>query len=141
MRNLLIAAMATLVALALITDRPAFGHGDVAPQPVDVSELEALGEAWREENPYQHNDKVVAVGASAYNQNCARCHGLGAKSGGIAPDLRELPEDEEGDSWYIGRVRNGVVRNGVTYMPAFEGILPQEAMWAIRSWVETVPVD
>ena len=36
---------------------------------------------------------AIKIGGSAYGQNCARCHGLGAVSGGIAPDLRLLPTD------------------------------------------------
>ena len=115
-----------------------YAHGDVQPQAVDTTGLEPLGEAWLERNPYSGNETAIKIGASAYNQNCARCHGLGAVSGGIAPDLRELPFDAEGDEWYVSRVRNGAIRNGVTYMPKFEGILSQEALWAIRAWLETV---
>ncbi|MEQ8496424.1 MAG: cytochrome c-550 PedF, partial [Gammaproteobacteria bacterium] len=88
------------------------------------------------------NEAAVTTGASAYNQNCARCHGLGAVSGGIAPDLRELPDDLEGDEWYAYRVRNGAIRNGITYMPVFAesdgGPLSQEALWAIRAWLVTL---
>ncbi|WP_260602156.1 aldehyde dehydrogenase family protein, partial [Pseudomonas aeruginosa] len=55
---------------------------------------EPLGKEWRDTNPYREpyakHDLAVEIGASAYNQNCARCHGLEAKSGGIAPDLRLL---------------------------------------------------
>lgn len=119
----------------------ALAHGDVQPQPVDTGNLEKLGEEWLEENPYVGNEEAIKIGSSAYNQNCARCHGLGAVSGGIAPDLRELPSDLEGDEWYTYRVRNGAVRNGITYMPKFEGILSQEALWAIRAWLVTVAVE
>lgn len=115
-----------------------FGHGDVAPQPIDTSHLPQLGEEWLEKNPYVGNKDAIELGSSAYNQNCARCHGLGAVSGGIAPDLRELPADDEGDEWYIMRARNGAIRNGVTYMPKFEGIMSQEAMWSIRAWLVTL---
>ena len=41
------------------------------------------------------------------------------------------------DEIYIERVRKGAVRNGAVHMPKFEGILSQEAMWAIRSWLDT----
>jgi len=118
-----------------------FAHGDAQPQPMDVSSLPALGEEWLEANPYSGNEEAITVGKAGYNSNCARCHGLGAVSGGIAPDLRELEEGEEGDEWFIYRIRNGATRNGITYMPAFEGIIAQEAMWAIRSWIETIPAD
>ena len=121
----------------MILSTAALGHGDVQPQAVDTSMLPQLGDEWVQQNPYRGNKDAIEVGASAYNQNCARCHGLGGVSGGIAPDLRMLPPDDEGDAWYIMRSRNGAIRNGVTYMPKFEGILSQEALWAIRAWLET----
>ncbi len=131
--------MLALVGLMLTTGGAhVFAHGDVQPQPVDTTGLEPLGDDWVEENPYAGNETAIKIGSSAYNQNCARCHGLGGVSGGIAPDLRELPADAEGDEWYVYRVRNGAIRNGVTYMPKFEGILSQEALWAIRAWLVSV---
>ncbi|MET0121158.1 MAG: cytochrome c-550 PedF, partial [Candidatus Thiodiazotropha sp. 6PLUC9] len=111
------------------------------PHPHDPSALTQMGEEWLELNPYPGDDKAIEIGSSAYNQNCARCHGLGAVSGGIAPDLRNLPPDEEGDAWFIMRLRNGAIRNGITYMPSFEGILSQEAMWSIRAWLVTLEAD
>lgn len=127
---------AAALALCCVTGT-AIAHGDVTPQAVDVSTLEALGEDWKERNPYTGNAEAIRIGDSAYNQNCARCHGLGAISGGIAPDLRYLPLDAEGDEIFMMRIRNGATRDGRVYMPPFEGILPQEAMWAIRAWLET----
>jgi len=123
----------------LFVSSSVFAHGDAQPQPIDVSTLPPLGEEWLETNPYSGNEEAIKVGKAGYNSNCARCHGLGAVSGGISPDLRELEEGEEGDEWFIYRVRTGATRNGITYMPAFEGIFSQEAMWAIRSWIETIP--
>lgn len=119
----------------------AFAHGDVTPQAVDTTGLEKLGEAWRDSNPYRGNARAIEIGASAFNQNCARCHGLGAVSGGIAPDLRYLDLGDVGDEWFKERVINGSIRNGVTYMPKFGESLGQEALWAIRSWLETVHTE
>ncbi|WP_281049045.1 cytochrome c-550 PedF [Thauera sp. GDN1] len=116
----------------------AHAHGDVTPQAVDTSSLKPIGEEWLIANPYRDNADAIRIGDSAFNQNCARCHGLGAVSGGIAPDLRFLERGDEMDEFFIGRVRNGVTRNGAVYMPPFEGMLTQEAMWAIRAWLETV---
>lgn len=116
----------------------ALAHGDVTPQAVKTDGLPKLGDKWLAENPYRGNKRAIEIGASAFNQNCARCHGLGAVSGGIAPDLRYLPEGAEGDEWFLQRIRNGAVRDGRVYMPKFEGIFSQEAMWAIRAWLETV---
>ena len=57
-------------------------------------------------------------------------------SGGLAPDLRYLEKGETGDEWFMQRIRHGATINGVTKMPAFEGTLSQEAMWAIRAYIE-----
>ncbi len=116
---------------------PALSHGDVVPQAVNTEGLEPLGEEWRDTNPYTGNERAITIGASAYNQNCARCHGLEAISGGIAPDLRYLEIGLDGDEWYKERVINGVVRDDKVYMPAFAEVLGQEALWAIRAWLET----
>jgi cytochrome c-550 PedF len=116
----------------------AFAHGDVTPQAVDTTGLDPLGAEWRESNPYRGNERAIEIGKSAFNQNCARCHGLGAVSGGIAPDLRFLEPGDAGDEWFKERVRNGAIRNGITYMPKFDDALGQEALWTIRAWLETV---
>ncbi len=116
-------------------------HGDVTPQTVDVAGLTPLGEEWVESNPYgpdyENRELAVSIGESAYTQNCARCHGLDAISGGIAPDLRYLEPGIEGDEWYQYRVVNGAVRDGRVYMPKMAEHLSQEALWAIRAWLET----
>ncbi|MCK6402203.1 MAG: cytochrome c-550 PedF [Sphaerotilus natans subsp. sulfidivorans] len=141
---------AALAALATLGGQ-ALAHGDVTPQAVDTSALPQLGADWRAENPYRKNDKAIEIGASAYNQNCARCHGLEAISGGIAPDLRKLDNDcanikaparlaacvKDVDDYYLTSVRRGKVRNGAVYMPPFEGVLSQEAMWAMKAYLET----
>lgn len=132
-------ALAGLVA-GLATAGVAWAHGDVAPQAVDTTGLTSLGDEMHAENPYRDQpdyERAKEIGAKAYNQNCARCHGLDAVSGGIAPDVRYLiPVDDDG--YFLGRVMSGSIRDGVTYMPPFEGVLSQEAIWAIRSWLDTV---
>ena len=140
-------ALAGASALAAV----AFAHGNVTPQAVDTTGLDPVGTEWRSENPYSGNPKAIEIGASGFNQNCARCHGLEAISGGIAPDLRRLDNDcatmkdpekrhacvVEIDEYFVNTVRHGRSRNGAVYMPPFEGVLSQEAMWAIKSWLET----
>lgn len=129
----------------------AHAHGDVTPQAVNTESLPQLGEQWLSANPYARGPahaEALRIGASAYNQNCARCHGLEAISGGIAPDLRMLDRDcmgmsgdsqaacfAEMDDYMITVVRNGRTRNGRVYMPPFEGILSQEAIWAIKTYL------
>lgn len=131
--------------LALVSVAQLWAHGDVTPQPIDITGLEPIKDSdtvFAEKNPYSGNPRAVEIGKHAFAQNCARCHGIDAVSGGIAPDLREkLPLGAEGDDIFRERMVNGAVRNGVTYMPKFEGIVKQEGLWAIRSWLETVSVD
>ncbi|HMW24805.1 MAG TPA: cytochrome c-550 PedF [Burkholderiaceae bacterium] len=140
-----------LVAACATVGNLASAHGDVTPQAVDTHELPQLGADWRAENPYRKNPIAERIGSSAYNQNCARCHGLEAVSGGIAPDLRKLDGDcaslkdekkkaacvKEIDEYFLTSVRRGKVRNGAVYMPPFEGMLNQEAFWAIKAYLET----
>lgn len=148
--NPLVSAGALALAAIVVTVQ-AWAHGDVTPQAVDTSSLPPLGEAWLAENPYRANEAAIRIGTSAYNQNCARCHGLEAISGGIAPDLRKLDNDcatlkdaakkaacvKENDDYFLNTVRHGRSRNGAVYMPPFEGVFSQEAMWAVKSYLET----
>ena len=140
-----------IALVAVLACVQAWSHGDVTPQAVDTASLPKLGEAWRDENPYRTNAEAVKVGSSAYNQNCARCHGLEAISGGVAPDLRKLDNDcattkdtskkaacvKENDGYFLTTVRHGRSRNGAVYMPPFEGAMNQEAIWSIKAYLET----
>lgn len=143
--------IAALLLATSIASQFAYAHGDVVPQAVDTKTLQPLSDKWREENPYRGDKAAIEVGTSAFNQNCARCHGIEAISGGIAPDLRKLDRDcmnikieakkqacfAETDKYYLASIRGGKVRNGAVYMPPFEGIMNQEAMWAIKAYLET----
>jgi cytochrome c-550 PedF len=149
------AALAACLSLGSLL---AMAHGDVVPHSVDTSTLPQLGEKWLDSNPYSKgaaqgaaNAEALRIGSSAYNQNCARCHGLEAISGGISPDLRKLDSDclslgdetkklacfQEINDYFVSTVRRGRTRDGRVYMPPFEGILTQEAMWSIKTYLET----
>lgn len=135
----------TAGVLTLVASQ-ALAHGDVAPQAVDTTGLPAIEGDWLTENPYRAEkvgeetwQRAVEIGASGYNQNCARCHGLEVVSGGLAPDLRFLEAEEYGDEWFVERFREGYTQNGITKMPAFGELLGQEAAWAIRTYIEARP--
>jgi len=138
------ASLSLLIASALFAGAAATSlnaHGNVTPQPVDTSALPDLGDAWLVKNPYRGNAVAIKTGMSAYNQNCARCHGLEGISGGIAPDLRYLDAGEAGDEWFIDRYHHGASRDGKVYMPPIGEVLGQKAGWAIRSWLDTINQD
>lgn len=122
----------------------ALAHGDTAPQAVDTAGLPDLPEEMATENPWREAEpevlfKAVEVGGKGFNSNCARCHGLEAISGGLAPDLRFLEANDMGDEWFLDRILHGYEQNGAVKMPPFEGILNQQAIWAIRTYIETRP--
>jgi cytochrome c-550 PedF len=143
--------VATVFTAAALTSLFAAAHGNVTPQGVDTTGLPALGDKWRDENPFKTNPLALKIGTSAFNQNCARCHGIEAISGGVAPDLRLLDRDcvglknaakkaacfKEMDGYFLASVRGGKVRNGAVYMPPFEGVFNQEAMWSIKTYLES----
>lgn len=141
-------ALAALTLAGLVVPAQLMAHGDVAPQAVNTDALPEVGEEWLTENPYRADKageevwaKAVQIGDSGFNQNCARCHGLGAVSGGLAPDLRFLEAEEYGDEWFVERFRHGYTQDGTTKMPAFGDVLGQKAAWAIRTYIETRPED
>lgn len=156
-KNIMKTSLKKIITLSLLALNAAWmpltaaAHGDVVPQVVDTKSLPQLGDKWREENPYRGNKAAEKIGSSAYNQNCARCHGIEAISGGIAPDLRLMDKDcmdqknavkkqacfKEMDNYFATSVRRGKVRNGAVYMPPFEGIIDQEGVWALKAYLET----
>jgi cytochrome c-550 PedF len=144
MRRIAIRA-AAIACMTLPLSIPAFAHGDGAPQPVDTTGLDPLGSDWLGTNPYRKDDKrravAVEIGSRGYNSNCARCHGLDVKSGGMAPDLRALGETQSDDAWFITRVLHGATINGRQKMPPFNGLLSQEAIWSIRTYIDSRPDD
>ena len=147
-RNILLATF----AVGLFASSAVYAHGNVTPQAVDTGNLEKVGPDWLDSNPYRGQAEAIKIGKSAFAENCARCHGLEAVSGGIAPDLRYLDRDcfdlksdakklacyKETDKYFLVSIRHGKVRNGAVYMPPFEGFFSQEAMWSIRAYLESI---
>ncbi len=151
----LVALLSVCTLMAGGLPATATAHGDVTPQAVDTHTLPQLGDEWRQDNPYRapgkDHDEAQRIGSSAYTQNCARCHGLEAISGGIAPDLRKLDTDcmtmpagkkqdacfAEVSQYMTTTVRKGRTRDGRVYMPPFEGVLSQEAIWSIKTYLES----
>lgn len=141
----LLATALFLLAGAALAERP--------PAPLtDTSSLPALGDAWRDANPYRDDETIAAVGRTLYNETCSKCHGpdMNAK-GHPAPPLRRLQrycrkvQDEalktrclaDVDHYFVTTVKQGKYILGVEHMPAWDGILKQEAVWAIKTYVDS----
>ncbi len=116
------------------------------------SGLPALGEGPWSANPYRGQDGVVETGRGVFHAACARCHGVGAEPTPEAPDLRRLPifcrrlaetawKDRclsDVDRHFWASVQEGKVRAGVVYMPSWRGTLTPEAIWAVRTYLESL---
>lgn len=123
---------------SLLSAGLAYGHGNVTPQEVNTAGLPEISNDIVE-NPFRQDaefgeyyDTAVAIGEKGYSGNCANCHGIQAQSGGLTPDLRELTEWD--DEYFLGRVTNGTGGG----MPSFKDNLDRTAMWAIKTYVESV---
>lgn len=141
-------AVGLLLSLAIAD---AFAHGDVTPHPVDTSSLKALGSEWISPNPYRGDAKAASVGATGYLHNCAGCHGLNAVAGGMAPDLLKMDKDcldmastaqqtscmKDADDYFKEITLAGKKNSEGRYtMPAYSGVFTQEAVWAIRAYID-----
>jgi mono/diheme cytochrome c family protein len=128
-----------------------------APPIADTSTLPtvpASPEGWMEPNPLRGQPEAQRIGRDAFNQVCARCHGIDANgSRAPAPDLRRVGQAcqrvsdpawkarclADADAWYSRSVRQGKKKFGIEHMPAWEGVLTPQLGWAIRSFIETAP--
>ena len=75
--------------------------------------------------------EALERGRSLYGQHCMRCHGSGAKSSGLYPDLRHAPREsfERWDDIVLGGTRAG---GG---MASFADVLTPEQSREIRAYV------
>jgi mono/diheme cytochrome c family protein len=76
-------------------------------------------------------DEVVKKGAAAYG-NCLLCHGFGAYSNGVVPDLRRSPMLSNKAAW------DAVVLGGAKEslgMPNWSGKISPEDVEAIRAYI------
>ncbi|WP_254535993.1 outer membrane protein assembly factor BamB family protein [Sphingopyxis terrae] len=78
------------------------------------------------------NAATIAIGQQAYDRSCVACHGSGAISGGIAPDLRYSGTIADQTAW------NSVVIDGVLSdqgMISFKENFTPKEIEAIRAYV------
>ena len=105
----------------------AFKRGGRAPMPPSVPRVPAAVDAPR----LDLGAEAVARGRELYADHCMRCHGTGAKSSGMLPDLR-LASREVHESW------NEIVLGGIRQqrgMASFADQLSPEDARAIQAYV------
>ena len=77
------------------------------------------------------NADIVALGKDLYFQVCFGCHGNGAVSGGLVPDLRR-------SSAGVHKIWNTIVLGGALKdagMPEFDGVISAHGSDAIHAYV------
>lgn len=144
--------LTALFAASLILLSGTAGAERPAAPMTDTSSLPALGDGWRDANPYRDDETIAAVGRTLYNETCSKCHGPDMNARGHpAPPLRRLQryckkvQDAalkvrclaDVDHYFVTTVLQGKYILGVEHMPAWNGILNQEAVWAIKTYVDS----
>lgn len=153
MRKPLIRPFVVTAALLLLGSATPAAEPQVVTPDVDVSALPPLGKTWRESNPYRGMLAAVDAGQAIYAQACLACHGPAERGNNahVGPNLLRLdrycrklapgPQKEacqtDVDFYFQKTVRAGKVILDVRHMPAWEGVLTQEMVWAVRSYLQS----
>jgi len=96
-------------------------------------------------NPLAGDADAAAAGKEVYTTNCASCHGDSGKGDGPAgasldPKPGDLPTavKEVGVDYLYWRIsEGGVMAPFNSSMPAWKGILTEEQIWQVVSYIET----
>jgi mono/diheme cytochrome c family protein len=99
----------------------------------------------REQNPLPPTAENVHRGQLAFSSYCAACHGLDGHATGVPfaaamsppiPDLNSPSVQAYTDGQLKWVITNGLSPSG---MPASKGLLRDEEMWAIVTWLRRLP--
>ncbi len=129
-------AAALALPLALAATALVHAHGDGAPSAIDTTGLEPLGENDRDKNPYVGNAKAVEIGASATTRT-APAATASTPSPAAWPGPARTRQDGGLRHLFPHPRARRAQRDGRYRMPPFADILSQEAIWAIRTYIES----
>ena len=89
------------------------------------------------ENPFDGRTQLISKGKTLFNIHCSHCHGPNAVQGERKRDLRRLSQryQDRMPAVYYQTVTTGRAAKG---MPAWKGILNDETLWTIFTFLETV---
>ncbi len=88
-------------------------------------------------NPFDGRDDLVPKGKTLFNVHCSHCHGPNAVQGERKRDLRRLArryKDRMPGVFYKTATTGRVAKD----MPSWKGILEDEELWKIFTFLETV---
>ena len=88
-------------------------------------------------NPFDGRDDLIPQGRTLFNVHCSHCHGPNAVQGERKRDLRRLSRryNERMPAVFYQTVTTGRADKG---MPPWKGVLEDEALWTIFTFLETV---
>jgi mono/diheme cytochrome c family protein len=112
----------------------AFGSALFAQQPARADEVPAA-------NPLSGNEAAIKEGRSWYRNTCTVCHGGradGAGERGTGADLRKF---NKGFRKFVETVKNGRETGRTMKMPAWGGVLTDEQIYQIGSYLETLAIE
>jgi len=97
-------------------------------------------------NPLKNNEKNLAEGESLYQANCSSCHGSGGQgdgpaSGGLNPKPQNLAQiqSKQSDAYLYWRIsEGGLMEPFNSLMPAWRGLLDEDQIWQIITYVRTM---
>ena len=107
------------------------GQVELPPSPPPVLPTLVAGE------DFQVDARLAEAGGPIYAGKCVMCHGAGAVSGGVAPDLRASPVVLSREAFEEVVLRGGLRANG---MSRFPDLTPEDSE-ALRHYIRSqVPV-
>lgn len=109
--------------------------------PNDTEPWEVPAKYKTMKNPNKISDESLKIGQMLYTKNCSSCHGKTGKGDGVkARTLETFPGDfssadyknqTDGEKFYKSKI-------GRDEMPKFEGKIPDEDIWNIVSFMNTM---
>lgn len=97
-------------------------------------------------NPLAGDEQAIEEGAKLYQANCSSCHGVtgqgdGPAAGGLEPKPRNLALEQShlDDAYLFWRIsEGGLMEPFRSVMPAWKGLLNEEQIWQIISFLRTL---
>lgn len=96
-------------------------------------------------NPFEGSQDAVTAGKTAYETNCAACHGAEAKGDGAAgsslnpkPANLQKTAKETTPQYMHWAISVGGAASGLSAtMPGFKGVLSEDDIWRIATYLES----
>ena len=106
------------------------GDAELAPVAIPRANTFAL-------QPRVANESEEALGAALYNQHCMRCHGIGAVSQGLVPDLRYMSQATH--DIFSAIVYDGVLEGAG--MIGFSDVMSEDEVSAVHAYLIKTAID